>query len=76
MEKKVQEYDEVINWMGQQYHEAQRDHQDVIDFIDTWYEEQVEKLSPRFVRKRWVKNKGRGEGSIVIVMLSTTLLIR
>ena len=62
LEEKVIEYEQVIDAMQTQMDDANDEYENVIAYMEYYYEEQVATLSPRYITKHWVKNNGkRGE---------------
>jgi len=57
LRSKVDEYEAIIDSMEQEYEDKCKDHQTKITSIETYYEEIIRNQSPRYVMKRWVKNK-------------------
>ena len=62
LEEKVIEYEQVIDAMQTQMDDANDEYENVIAYMEYYYEEQVATLSPRYIKKHWVQNNGkRGE---------------
>ena len=61
LKQKVNEYEDIIDWMEQEYEETCQNYQTKIDSIKAYYTAIIEKNTPRYVMKHWVKNKTRGE---------------
>ena len=61
LQDKVQQYEQIIDFMKHEYENKETEHQNIIDFMDHYYEEEVERLSPRYIKKHWVKNATRGK---------------
>lgn len=72
LEEKVDEYDHVMQWMENQYDEAVEDHNNIVEFMDKYYEEEVAKTCPQTIKKRWVKNQGKGKQCL---LMNTILII-
>jgi chromosome segregation ATPase len=69
LEKKVGEYDEVIDWMEHEYEEKCKEYETRMDSLKTYYEAIIKKNSTRYVMKHWVKNKSRGEYVYVMLLI-------
>ena len=61
LEDKVGEYDAVITWMEMEFNAKESKYKSIIDYMDHYYKDKVEKLSPRYLRKHYVPNaSGKG----------------
>jgi hypothetical protein len=61
LQKKVDEYEVIIDTMQREYEEKVADYDSIIAYMDSYYEDTMRQLQPRFIMKHWVKNKTRGE---------------
>ena len=61
LQQKVNEYEDIIDWMEHEYEETCQNYQTKIDSIEAYYTAIIAKNTPRYVMKHWVKNKTRGE---------------
>jgi hypothetical protein len=61
LQQKVNEYEDIIDWMEHKYEETCQNYQTKIDSIEAYYTAVIAKNTPRYVMKHWVKNKTRGE---------------
>ena len=61
LQQKVNEYEDIIDWMEHEYEETCQDYQTKIDSIEAFCTAIIAKNTPRYVMKHWVKNKTRGE---------------
>lgn len=70
LEEKQEEYENVIDYMNNEYESKIKEYKGIIEFMDHYYENEIENLSPSYVKKHWVKNVGRGNISLVTLSLS------
>ena len=70
LEEKQEEYENVIDYMNNQYESKINEYKGIIKFMDHYYESEIEKLSPIYVKKHCVKNVGRGNCCFVILPLT------
>ena len=61
LKQKVNEYEDIIDWMEHKYEETCQNYQTKIGSIEAYYTAIIAKNTPRYVMKQWVKNKTRGE---------------
>ena len=63
--EKAEEYEAIIDVMEadfqRQLADQEGEYKSIIAYMDEYYSEVVDNLSPRYIRKHWVKNKGRGK---------------
>ena len=79
---KADEYEATIDIMEADFQsqlaDQEAEYKSIIAYMDKYYSEVVEKLSPRYIRKHWVKNEGSGKHPSIVYFLSslavTTLL--
>ena len=72
LEKKVGEYDEVIDWMEHEYEEKCQEYVTRMGSLKAHFEAIIEKNSTRYVMKHWVKNKNtRGEYVYVMLLIAS-----
>ena len=75
MSDKAEEYEWIIDVMEADFEKQLVDqeahYKSVIDYMDQYYEEVVENMSPRFIRKHWVKNEGRGKLPWFIIIIQS-----
>ena len=57
LEEKVEEYEQVIEYMQHGYEELRGEYESIIDYMDHY----IEKISPLYIRRCQVPNKG-GQG--------------
>ena len=61
LEEKVGEYESIIDWMESRFNERESEYKTVIEYMNHYYEDEVERMSPRYVRKHYVPNaSGKG----------------
>ena len=74
LQEKVDEYERVIDVMQADFEEQRAEqethYESVIQYMDHYYEDVVEKMSPRYIKKHWVKNKKSGELSSFIMIFA------
>ena len=56
LKEKQKEYENVIDYMNNQYESKINEYKGIIEFMDHYYESEIEKLSPSYFKKHWVKN--------------------
>jgi hypothetical protein len=56
--------------MEHEYEERCEEYETRIDSLKGYYEAIIEKNSPRYVMKHWVKNKSRGEYVHVMMLIA------
>jgi len=71
LEKKVGEYDEVIDWMEHEYEEKCQEYETGMDSLRAHFEAIIEKNSTGYVMKHWVKNKSCGEYVYVMLLIAS-----
>jgi hypothetical protein len=55
LKQKVDEYEDIIDWMESEYEETCHNYQTKIDSIEAYYTAIIAKNTPRYVMKQWVK---------------------
>ena len=64
LEDENKEYKKMINFVTNEYEKRNsycNDYVDIIHYMDDYYEDVLQKLSPRYVMKHVVKNDTRGK---------------
>ena len=69
LKEKQEEYGNVVDYMNNQYESKINEYKGIIEFMDHYYKNEMEKLSPSYVKKHRVKNVGRGNCCLVILPL-------
>ena len=75
---KADEYEAIIEIMEagfeRQLADQEAEYKSIIEYMDEYYSDVIEKLSPRYIEKRWVKNNGgRGKQPFLNVLPSLAL---
>ena len=71
LEEKVGEYEAIIDWMETQYNEKESEYKTVMEHMNHYYEEEVETMNPRYLRKHYVPNaSGKGMPTICFPCLN------
>ena len=75
LEKKVEEYEVIIDCLYDEYNKREHEFNDIINYIDQYYHEEAVKYAPKCIIKHYMQNKGRGmlshlSESFVIIYIS------
>ena len=65
LKEKVTEYEQVIDAMQAQMDDENDHYDNVIAYMEHYYEDYVATLSPRYIKKHWVNNEKRGKLTIL-----------
>ena len=60
LEKKVEECKVIIDCSYDEYDKREHEFNDIIDYIDKYYQEEAVKYALKFITKHFMQNKGRG----------------
>ena len=70
LEEKQEEYENVIDHMNDEYGSNINEYKGIINSMDHYYENELEKLSPNYVKKHWDDNMTRDDCGFMFLSVS------
>ena len=56
LEEKQEDHENVIDHMNDKYQSKINEYKGIVNFMDHYYDNELEKLNPNYEKKHWVKN--------------------